>query len=178
MSHSAHSVVRKPAVKEERVVDTVTLDHQAREHHHRNVTTAKGLHLHIHLHGVGALKIGDALKLEDGGLVRIVAAEEKLLEIRVENSARLARLAWRLGGEHVPMEAGAEALYVPAHPAIEELIRGQGATYAAVTRAFEPERAVHHHHHDHDHHHGHEHGHDHGPAHGEPGHVHGPGCKH
>lgn len=59
--------------------------------------------------------------------------------------------------------------------------------------------AHHHHHHDdescgcghdhgHDHHHhehgescgcgGHDHDHDHGAAHGEPGHVHGPGCKH
>lgn len=40
-----------------------------------------------------------------------------------------------------------------------------------------------HHHHDHDHHHhGHDHGHGHGPdhdiAHGLPGHVHGPDCKH
>jgi hypothetical protein len=51
----------------------------------------------------------------------------------------------------------------------------------------DPEAHHHHEHgdecgcgHDHDHHHhGHEHDHDHGQAaHGEPGHVHGPGCKH
>lgn len=32
--------------------------------------------------------------------------------------------------------------------------------------------------HDHDHHHDHHHAHDHAAAHGEPGHVHGPDCKH
>jgi hypothetical protein len=34
------------------------------------------------------------------------------------------------------------------------------------------------HDHSHDHHHDHDHNHDHETGHGEPGHVHGPGCKH
>lgn len=173
MSESAHSIVRKPAVKDERVIDQVTLNHQERGNHHRNITTEKGLGIHIHLHGVGALKDGDALKLDDGRLIRIRAAEEKLYEIRVENPARLARLAWTLGGEHIPMEATAEALYTPAHPALDELIRGLGASFATVTRAFEPERAVHHHHHGHDHHHDHGHDHhDHGHSHDHKHHDH------
>ncbi|MFN0219101.1 MAG: peroxiredoxin family protein [Hyphomicrobium sp.] len=36
----------------------------------------------------------------------------------------------------------------------------------------------HDHSHDHGHDHGHDHAHDHGAAHGEPGHFHGPDCKH
>jgi len=49
----------------------------------------------------------------------------------------------------------------------------------------DPEAHHHHEHgeacgcgHDHSHDHDHQHDHDHGAAHGEPGHVHGPGCKH
>ena len=49
----------------------------------------------------------------------------------------------------------------------------------------DPEAHHHHEHgeacgcgHDHGHDHDHQHDHDHGAAHGEPGHVHGPGCKH
>lgn len=180
MPERALAIIRKPAVREERIVDQVTLDHHARGDHHRDVRTDNGLEIHIHLHGVGALKDGDALKLEDGRLIRIRAAEEALYEIRVENPARLARLAWRLGGEHVPMEAAAEALYVAADAALDELIRGQGAAFAAVTRAFEPERASHHHHHDHDHgrHHGHDHKHDHDHEHHGHGHARDHGHAH
>ncbi|WP_342360531.1 urease accessory protein UreE [Terrarubrum flagellatum] len=172
MPESAHAIVRKPAVKDDRIVDQVTLDHDAREDHHRDVVTEKGLNIHIHLHGVGALKDGDALKLDDGRLIRVKAADEKLYEIKVENPARLARLAWRLGGEHAPMEATADALYVPASPHYDELIRGAGANFTAVTRPFEPERATHHHHHNHDHHHGHDHHDHHDHGHKHPDHDH------
>lgn len=147
------------------------------------------------------LEDGDALRLEDGRLVAIRAAGEPLLEVRAENPARLLRLAWQLGGSHVPAEIAADVLYVPRSAA--ELVRGQGCAASPVTRPFKPERAAHDHsqcghdhhghdHHDHDHkahdhahaghdHSGHDHAHDsHAHTH-EPhthGHVHGPDCKH
>ncbi len=107
------------------------------------------------------------------------AAPEALLEVRAENPARLMRLAWQLGGNHVATEVAADRLYVPDTPANAELIRGQGCAAAAVSRAFRPEREAHDHstcghdhghqhahaHHEHDHAHSHDHGHDHGHGH-------------
>ena len=47
---------------------------------------------------------GDALVLEDGRLIEVVAAPEPLLEIRCTDPRHLARLAWHLGNRHVPTQ--------------------------------------------------------------------------
>lgn len=183
----ASLIVRKAAVRPDLVVDTVTLDHAARGQAHAHLTTAGGLAVDLALDRAMGLEDGDALKLEDGRLIGVRAAEEALLEVRAGNPARLLRLAWQLGGEHVPAEVGADALYVPARAA--ELVRGAGCTATPVNRAFKPEKAAHdhstcghdHHHHDHDHgheghaHHHHPHGHDHAHDHHSHDHDHGIG---
>lgn len=171
----ASLIVRKAAVRPDLVVDTVTLDHVARGRAHAHLTTAGGLAVDLALDRAAGLEDGDALKLEDGRLVGVRAAEEALLEVRAGNAARLLRLAWQLGGEHVPAEVGADVLYVPARAA--ELVRGVGCTATPVNRPFKPEKAAHdhsqcghdHHHHGHDTQaeagHGHEHDHGHGHKH-------------
>ncbi|MBY0294712.1 MAG: urease accessory protein UreE [Methylobacterium sp.] len=192
----ATTIVRKPAVRPEAVADTITLDHAARTRREGALTADGGLAFRLDLAKAGTLEDGDAVRLEDGRLVRIAAAAQELLEVRAENPARLTRLAWQLGSNHVPAEVTAEVLYVPADPVVAELVRGQGCAASPVTRPFRPEREVvahdhsqcghdHHHAHDHAHHeHGHHdhahdhHGHAHDHAHGHHPHVHGPGCGH
>ena len=71
---------------------------------------------------------GDALRLEDGKLVQVKAAAEKLLEVRAENPLRLMRLAWHLGSQHGLAEFTGDALYIENSPALAELARGQGCT--------------------------------------------------
>ncbi|MGO4402920.1 urease accessory protein UreE [Bosea sp. RAF48] len=168
----ATSVLRKAAVRAERVVDTLSLGYQDRNSNGVAMTAVGGLEFAIDLDKPATLNDGDALKLEDGRLVQVKAAPESLLEVRAENPLRLVRLAWHLGGHHVPAEMTADALYVPSHPALAELVRGQGCSMAEVERPFQPEQEVHHHAHgddcacghDHDHH-NHDHGHDHGHGH-------------
>jgi urease accessory protein len=171
----ATTIVRRAAVRLDRVADTVSLDHADRTTVPAHLTAEGGLGFEVALAKAGALEDGDALRLDDGRLVAVRAAPEALLEVRAENPARLMRLAWQLGGSHVPAEIGADALHVPASPATAELVRGQGCTASPVTRAFRPEKAAHDHstcghdHHDHGHH-GHDH---HGHAHDHHDHAHG-----
>ncbi|TQI76319.1 urease accessory protein [Bosea sp. AK1] len=181
----ATSVLRKAAVKAERVVDTLALGHRDRTINGVSVRATGGLELAISLDKAATLNDGDALKLEDGTLVQIKAAPESLLEIRAENPLRLVRLAWHLGGHHVPAEMAADALYIPNDAALGELVRGQGCSMTVVERPFQPEAEVHHHahgddcgcgHDHHDHHHGHDHGH--GHHHDHHGHDHAHGHKH
>ncbi|MBE7246963.1 MAG: urease accessory protein UreE [Actinomycetospora chiangmaiensis] len=193
---TATTIVRRAAVRADRVADTVSLGHAARAVAAGSLVAEGGLAFSVTLTKAAALEDGDALRLDDGRLVVVRAQAEDLLEVRAENPARLMRLAWQLGGSHVPAEIAAEVLYVPATPATAELVRGQGCLATPVSRAFRPEQAAHdhstcghdhghdHHGHDHahtpghDHDHGHAHGpHDHGHAHGHD-HVHGPGCSH
>jgi len=192
------TIVRKPAVKADRVVDTITLDHAARNRRHGTLRGEGGTEIHLDLDMETTINDGDALRLEDGQLVQVKAAPESLLEVRAENPLRLMRLAWHLGSNHGLAEIAADALYIENNPALAELARGQGCTVTLVERPFRPERSTHvcdhdhgHHHH---HHHGHSHGHDHGHAHGHDHahdhkhghdhhhhdhghhHEHGPGC--
>lgn len=173
----ATTIVRRPAVRADRVADTVELDHAGRSALPSSLTAAGGLAFEVALPKAGSLEDGDALRLDDGRLVVVKAAAESLLEVRAENPARLMRLAWQLGGNHVEAEVGADTLHIPASPANAELVRGQGCVATPVTRAFSPEKAAHDHStcgHDHGHdHHGHDHAHDHGHDHGHDHHDHG-----
>jgi urease accessory protein len=175
----ATSLVRKPAVKPERVADTAWLDHQARQGKGA-ARSHGGIDFLLELGNGAALNDGDAVKLDDGRLIQVRAAPQRLLEIRAENQLRLLRFAWQLGQRHALLELKADAIYVEDHGALAEMARGQGCSVTEVTRPFHPERADDHacEHHDHRHgshghdHHGHGHGHDHAR------HQHGPACGH
>ncbi|MGO4704487.1 urease accessory protein UreE [Microvirga sp. 2MCAF38] len=181
-------VVRKPAVKSDRVVDQVALDYAARSQRHAHLTGEKGTAFVADLEMDTVLNDGDAFRLDDGRLVQVKAAAQPLLEVKAENPLRLTRLAWHLGGRHALAEVTADAVYVENDPAVAELVRGQGCTATAVERPFQPERSIHdcghdhghgHHHHGHEHHHhDHAHGHDHSHAHEhhDHHHEHGKGC--
>jgi urease accessory protein len=184
------TIVRKPAVKTDRVVDSITLDHKARSRREATLRAEGGTEIRLDLDMETTLNDGDALRLEDGSLVQVKAALERLLEVRAENPLRLMRLAWHLGSQHGLVEIAAEALYVEDNPAVAELVRGQGCVATPVERPFRPERSAHacghdhghhghdhshhEHHHTHDHHHGHDHHHEHGEScgHGHHGHKH------
>ncbi|WP_243367631.1 urease accessory protein UreE [Microvirga solisilvae] len=181
------TIVRKPAVKADRVVDTVTLDHEARNRRHAHLKAEGGTEIHLDLDMETTINDGDALRLEDGSLVQVKAKAEGLLEVRAENPLRLMRLAWHLGSNHGLAELTNDALYIENNPALAELARGQGCTVTPVERPFKPERSTHvcdhdHHHHGHEHHHhdhAHEHydhKHEHKHAHDHDHHEHGPGC--
>ncbi|BCM85413.1 urease accessory protein UreE [Methylobacterium indicum] len=174
----ATTIVRKAAVRPDAVADEVALDHAARATRTGDLTAAGGLAFRLDLDRATVLEDGDAVRLEDGRLVRILAAPQALLAVTAENPLRLTRLAWQLGSNHVQAEVTADALYVLDDPAVADLIRGQGCKAAALQRPFRPEKeAVAHDHstcgHDH-HHHGHDHGHAHHEhGHGDHGHDHG-----
>ncbi len=177
----ATAVVRKAAVKPERVADTVVLDHDGRHRRRMALTGAGGLSFLLDLEKATVLNDGDGLKLEDGRLVQVKAAPQKLLEVRAENPLRLLRVAWHIGNRHTPAEITADAIYIEDDHVLAEMVRGQGCSVTAVERPFQPEKGAydqggHGHHHGHHHGHDHDHGHDHGHAHHV--HEHGPGCGH
>ncbi|SFC25322.1 urease accessory protein [Bosea sp. CRIB-10] len=175
----AISVVRKAAVKQDRVVETLTLDHEDRNRRRVALKGDGGQDILLDLDKPTALNDGDAVKLEDGSLVLIKAAAQKLIEITAENPLRLARVAWHIGNRHTPAEITANAIYIEHDHVLAEMVRGQGCAMADVERPFQPERGAYDHdhancghdHHGHDHH-GHEHGHDHGHSHAGHDHDH------
>ena len=167
----AHSVIPAGQWSGE-PVDTVVLDYDERYRRRFAMTGVRGLGFLLDLPEAVMLRAGDGLKLEDGGIVEVVAAPEPLAEIRAADSAALTRVAWHLGNRHLPTELTKRSLRIRRDPVIEDMARGLGATVVAIEAPFNPEggayvRAAgghdhdHRHGDDHDHHHDHDHGHDH-----------------
>ena len=157
----ATAVVRKAAVKPDRVADTVVLDHEGRHRRRVALKGEGGLDFLLDLDKAAALADGDAVRLEDGRLVEVRAAPQALLEIRAENPLRLMRVAWHIGNRHTPAEIGADAIWIEDDHVLAEMVRGQGCTATPVRRPFRPERGAYEHDCGHDHgdaHHQHHHG--------------------
>ena len=169
------SVLRKPAVKMDRVVDQVTLDHEGRHKRRIVLNGDKGTTFLLDLEKATLLNDGDALKLEDGGLVLVKAAAESLLEIKADNPLRLLKMAWHIGNRHTPAEITADALYIQDDHVLAEMVRGQGCQIAHVSRPFQPEAGAYAHDHASHSHAGHSHA---GHSHADHAHDEGCGCGH
>ena len=151
----ATAVVRKAAVKPDRVADTVVLDHEGRHRRRVALKGEGGLDFLLDLDKAAALADGDAVRLEDGRLVQVKAAPQALIEIRAENPLRLMRVAWHIGNRHTPAEIGADAIWIEDDHVLAEMVRGQGCTATPVRRPFRPERGAYEHDCGHDHGHAH-----------------------
>src|SRR5215213_4026830 len=75
----ATALIRRAAVKTERIADTVTLDHEARTLRRRALTGENGLKVMVELKREMVLNDGDALTLDDGRLLGVKAAPQRLL---------------------------------------------------------------------------------------------------
>jgi urease accessory protein len=188
----AHSVIPAGQWSGE-PVDSVVLDYDERYRRRFAMTGVRGLGFLLDLPEAVMLRAGDGLKLEDGGVVEVVAAPEPLAEIRAADAAALTRVAWHLGNRHLPTELTKRSLRIRRDAVIEDMARGLGATVVAIDAPFNPEGGAYvraaggGHDHDHAHAHGddHDHHHDHGHDHHDHdhhdhshGHAHGDDHKH
>jgi len=162
--------------------DTVVLDFDDRHRRRMAMVGTRGLEFLLDLEHATALRGGDALVLEDGRLIEVVAAPEPLAEIRGSDAHHLVRIAWHLGNRHLPTQITTRGLRIRRDHVIEAMAKGLGARILEIEAPFDPEggayavdagaHAASHHHHSHDAH-DHEHrGHDHAHGHHAHGHHH------
>ena len=171
--------------------DTVVLDFDDRHRRRMAMTGTRGLAFLLDLESAVALRGGDALVLEDGRLIEVVAAPEPLLEIKAADPQHLIRLAWHLGNRHLATQIMPKGLRIRRDHVIEAMVRGLGARVVEIEAPFDPEGGAysggqrhaheahgqahpdqdhahdhgHHHDHDHSHHDAHGHAHHHGHSH-------------
>jgi urease accessory protein len=193
----ATNVLRAGEPRLATVADTLILDFEQRQTKQGFFFTGKGTCVEFDFAEPPALTTDDALVLDDGSLIDIVADSESLIEARIADPAALARTAWQLGNRHVPVQIFANRLRLRRNADIEALLAGFAAKLTPLTAPFEPDAAAahadhghhhHDHHHDHahdrhhhghgdDHDHGHHDGHDHAHRH-EHDHAHHHGHEH
>jgi urease accessory protein len=163
----ATSVLRVAERRDGPVVDTLILPHAQRQAQKGFLFGIKGTCVELDFPETVRLRTDDALLLDTGGLVEVVAEPEPLIEVRAADLPSLARLAWHLGDRHVPVQIMERKLRLKRDESIEALLQSLGAKVVAIEAPFEPEGGAYevaaggHHHHDHDHDHGHDHHHHH-----------------
>jgi urease accessory protein len=118
---------------------TITLTYDARHRRRGMMRTDTGEPFLLDLPEAAELRGGDALVLEDGRQVRILAAAEPLTEVRATDARHLARLAWHLGNRHLQVQFGDERLLIKRDHVVEAMLAGLGARLAPVEAPFDPE---------------------------------------
>jgi len=117
---------------------------------------------------------GDLLVRDDGELIEILAADEKLFDIRGRDRAHLIELAWHLGNRHLQAQIEEDRIVILRDHVIRTMLQGLGAVVLDISEPFQPARGAYHSHagHSHGHEHEHSHDHDHNQDHGHD-HSHG-----
>ncbi len=154
--------------------DTIVLGFDDRHRRRMTMTGTRGLQFLLDLEEAVALRGGDALVLEDGRMIEVVAAPEPLVEIRATDPEQMVRIAWHLGNRHLPTQIAGKGLRIRRDHVIEDMVRGLGARVIPIDAPFDPEGGAYaggSHGHDHHAHDSHDHAH-------HDDHVHDEHCGH
>lgn len=182
---------------------TVELDWDLRQKSRFEARDSLGRALGVFLPRGSLVRGGDVLVVEDGSLVRVIAAPQAVLQVRAcpqhGSPFDLLRAAYHLGNRHVPLELQPDLLQLEPDHVLAEMLQAMHLVVTEAQAPFEPEAGAyaagghghshgpaqdpahapgHAHKHDHSHDHPHDHGHDHDHAHdhgaGHDDHARGP----
>ncbi len=161
---------------------TVELDWDVRQKSRFDATDSTGRRLGIFLPRGSVVRGGDVLVVEDGSLLRVLAAPQRVIVIthcpQHGTSFDLIRAAYHLGNRHVPIELKPDHLKIEPDHVLADLLRAMHLIVREANEAFEPEAGAYaahgaapaHAHAGHDLEHG-THGHEHGLHHGSHDHA-------
>ncbi len=133
--------------------ERLVLPFELRQKSRLRTRLASGQEAALFLERGAVLRGGDKLEADDGSIVEIVAAPERLLLVSARDPRELARAAYHLGNRHIPVEVGADQLKLEYDHVLEIMLRGLGVQVAEAEGPFEPEAGAYgggHQHHEHD----------------------------
>jgi urease accessory protein len=131
--------------------DRVTLDAGDRNRRRIVLTAEKGTEFLLDFAKPVSLRDGDGLVLDDGSIVLVAGAPEKLVEICAGSALDTVRLAWHLGNRHTDVQIVGDRLRIRRDHVLEDMLRGLGAHLTPLDAAFDPEAPAPAHTHEHDH---------------------------
>jgi urease accessory protein len=135
-------------------IDVVVLAHDERHLRRKVLRLEHEGEVLVDLPAAISLEHGDALELEDGRLVEVIAAEEELLEVTAHSPAELSGLCWHIGNRHLAAQIEAGRILILRDHVIRAMLEGLGAHVRDVSEPFHPMRGAYSRH---SHEHGHEH---------------------
>lgn len=138
-THLPRATRVRPAGSWSQADDVVVLTFDDRFRRRLMMTSVSGMRFLLDLSEARALRGGEALCLDDGRLIEIVAAAEPLIEVSMAPVSALARLCWHLGNRHLPVQFVGQRLRLRRDHVIEDMIRGIGGAIRFIDAPFDPE---------------------------------------
>jgi urease accessory protein len=136
-------------------IDRVLIDFDRRHRRRIVLRTEQGREVLLDLTQAVRLRDGDGLAVNAGGVVRVCARPEPLLEIHAHDDGEMMRIAWHLGNRHLPIQLRGECIRIRADHVIRDMVEGLGGHVDEIEAPFDPEAGAyaggHHHQHNHDH---------------------------
>ena len=122
---------------------TVELDWDVRQKSRFDCTDSLGRSLGVFLPRGTLVRGGDVLVVEDGSMVKVIAAPQTVLRITAcKNHGSpfdLTRAAYHLGNRHVPIELKPDHLKIEPDHVLADMLRAMHLIVNEVEEAFEPE---------------------------------------
>jgi urease accessory protein len=132
-------IVQKRSVARDRTDVDLVLPFEQRQKSRLRTVLASGEEVGLFLERGTVLRGGDCLESDDGRIVRVVAADETLMEVRASDAGLLARAAYHLGNRHTPVQIGEGWLRFAADRVLADMLVGLGLTVSTLSMPFEPE---------------------------------------
>ena len=128
--------------------ELAVLPHDERRVRRRMIPLVHGDGVLVDFPGPVTLDDRDCLKLEDGRLVEIIAAEESLYEVTGRDPLHLMQIAWHLGNRHLKAQLelqndlGSLRILILRDHVIRDMLMKLGATVTDVSEPFYPEEGA------------------------------------
>lgn len=119
--------------------DTVTLSYDDRFRRRIALKSDAGLAFLLDLPKVVELREGQALVLDDGQTIRVIAAPEALMQAHCDDPLHLTRTAWHVGNRHLPAEIHKDHLVLRWDHVIADMLSNLGCEVTRCKAPFNPE---------------------------------------
>jgi urease accessory protein len=133
------ALIRQRVAPQDRYDDRLVLPFERRQKSRLRTRLESGTEVGLFLERGTMLRDGDFLKTEEGAVVRVVAAPEKVYLVRCASTLDLMRAAYHLGNRHVPLEIGDGWLKLKQDAVLRDMLLGLGASVSDAELPFNPE---------------------------------------
>ena len=125
--------------KNVKVFDTITLTYDDRYRRRILMKSDHGLEFLLDLEKTTELRSGNFLELEDGRLIEIIAASEKLMKASSSDQLLITKVAWHIGNRHLSCEMNMGSVTLRFDHVIKEMLENLGLVVEIIYQPFNPE---------------------------------------
>lgn len=126
--------------------DSITLQHDERRLRRKLLTLQLGTEVMVDFPQTTTFEHRSGLKLDDGRVVEIIAADELLYAVTARDTAHLVRLAWHIGNRHTSAQLEANRILIKRDHVLKIMLEGLGAAVSNVSEPFFAEHGAYHSH--------------------------------